>query len=68
MAQIAAGLALAGASVHSADLETVDGVAVDRFTLTDREGNKLGVSKDAIRSAIRDGARARGRLVRLGRR
>ena len=69
LAQIATGLALAGASVHSADLETVDGVAIDRFTLTDREGNKLGrVQKDAIRSAVRDGARARGRLVRLGRR
>ena len=69
LAQIATGLALAGASVHSADLETVDGVAIDRFTLTDREGNKLGrVQKDAIRSALREGARARGRLVRLGRR
>ena len=66
LAQIAAGLALAGASVHSADLETVDGIAVDRFALTDREGNKLQrPSKDAIRAMIRDGGRARRGLARL---
>ena len=62
LAQIAAGLALAGASVHSVDLETVDGIAVDRFALTDREGNKLQrPSKDAIRAMIREGGRARRR-------
>jgi Kef-type K+ transport system membrane component KefB/predicted amino acid-binding ACT domain protein len=66
LAQIATGLALAGASVHGAELETVDGIAIDRFSLTDRDGNKLGrVQKDAIRAAIREGARARGRLARL---
>ncbi len=66
LAQIAAGLALAGASVHSADLETVDGIAIDRFALTDRDGNKLArVPKDAVRAVVKEGARGRGRLGRL---
>ena len=38
---ITVGLAAAGASVHSARLVTLDGQAVDRFELTDRDGRKL---------------------------
>jgi [protein-PII] uridylyltransferase len=66
LAQIATALALAGVSVHAAGLETEEGIAIDRFSLTDRDGNKLGrPQKDAIRSAVRDGARARSRIGRL---
>jgi [protein-PII] uridylyltransferase len=66
LAQIAAGLALAGVSVHAAGLETVAGVAVDRFSLTDRHGNKLSrTQKDAVRATVRGGGRARGRLARF---
>ena len=69
LATIAAGLALADASVHAADLETQDGIAIDRFSLTDRDGAKLGRErKDAIRAVIVEGARGRGRLGRLARR
>ena len=69
LATIAAGLALAGASVHTAELETRDGFAIDRFSLTDRDGAKLRRDgKDAIRAAIIEGARGRGRLGRLARR
>ncbi len=69
LATIAAGLALAGASVHAAELEIQDGIAIDRFSLTDRNGAKLRRdSKDAIRSVIVEGAHGRGRLGRLARR
>ena len=69
LATIAAGLALADVSVHAADLETQDGIAIDRFSLTDRDGAKLGRErKDAIRAVIVEGARGRGRLGRLARR
>jgi Kef-type K+ transport system membrane component KefB len=66
LAHIATALTLAGVSVHAADLETVDGIAIDRFFLTDRDASKLRrPRKDAIRAVIRDGGRARGRLGRL---
>jgi [protein-PII] uridylyltransferase len=68
LAQIAAALSLAGANVHAAELETKDGTAIDRFSLTDRDGAKLRrAGKDAIRAVLADGARQRGRLGRLTR-
>ncbi len=66
LATIASALSISGASVHAADLETRDGRAVDRFSLTDRAGAKLGRDdKDAIRAALLEGSRGRGRLGRL---
>ena len=68
LSEIAVALTSAGASVASARLETVDGVAVDRFELTDANERKLDrETKDAIRAAVRAGAalRKRGRLARL---
>ncbi|MBK5288547.1 MAG: cation:proton antiporter [Acidimicrobiia bacterium] len=66
LSTIAAALSLAGVSVHAAQFDTVDGHAVDRFSLTDQAGAKLRrEQKDAIRSAVTGGARGRGRLGRL---
>ena len=60
LSQIAVALVSAGASVASARLETVDGVAIDRFELTDANERKLDrETKDAIRAAIRRGAALR---------
>ncbi len=59
---ITVGLAAAGASVHSARLDTADGLAVDRFELTDRNGRKLDRdAKDAVREAIAAGVKPRRR-------
>jgi [protein-PII] uridylyltransferase len=64
---LTAGIASAGASVHSAKLVTVNGQAVDRFELTDRNGRKLDDgAKDLVADAIRGGVVAKRRL--LGRR
>jgi [protein-PII] uridylyltransferase len=64
---LTAGIASAGASVHSAKLVTVNGQAVDRFELTDRNGRKLGDgAKDGVTAAIRGGVSGKRRL--LGRR
>ena len=64
---LTAGIASAGASVHSAKLVTVNGQAVDRFELTDRNGRKLDdAGKDAVTAAIRGGVSVKRRL--LGRR
>ena len=64
---LTAGIASAGASVHSAKLVTVNGQAVDRFELTDRNGRKLDdAAKDAVATAIRGGVSVKRRL--LGRR
>lgn len=53
---ITVGFARCGVSVHSARVDTVGGVAVDRFELTDREGRKLDASQcAAVREAIRSG-------------
>lgn len=50
---IAVGLAAAGADVHSARLETVGNLALDRFELTDARGRKLdGVVKSAVVRSI----------------
>ena len=43
---ITVGIAAAGASVHSARLETVDGLAVDRFELTDSTRRKLDAENE----------------------
>jgi [protein-PII] uridylyltransferase len=63
---ITVGMAEAGASVHSARLETVAGRAVDRFALTDANGRKLDAEqKDAVVDAIRTGVTPRRRRFRL---
>ena len=56
--------------MHSARVETVDGLAVDRFELTDSTGRKLDdETKDAVRDVIVDGVSLRrrrfGRLVKV---
>ena len=64
---LTAGIASAGANVHSARLVTISGYAVDRFELTDRNGHKLEEpAKRLIVDAIRGGVSPRRR--RLGRR
>ena len=45
-----------GANVHSARLVTIDGTAVDRFELTDRNGRKLDTqAKAGVGAAVRNG-------------
>ena len=57
---LSAGISSAGADVHSARLVTVDGHAVDRFELTDRNGRKLDPSaEDAVADAVRKGVAPR---------
>ena len=66
LSAIAAALSLAGVSVHAAQFDTVDGQAIDRFSLTDRDGAKLGrEQKVAIRAAVSGEVRGRGRLGRF---
>ena len=67
---LTAGIASAGASVHSARLVTISGHAVDRFELTDKNGRKLdGPTRDGIVDAIRTGVTPKRRgLTSLGRR
>jgi UTP:GlnB (protein PII) uridylyltransferase len=53
---VAVAIATAGGDVHAARVETVDGVARDRFDLSDRNGHKLDRPReDAIRAAIHSG-------------
>ena len=64
---ITVGFASAGVDVHSARVRTVEGQAVDRFEVTDRNGRKLGEpAKRAVIEAITGGVRTgrRGRLLR----
>ena len=64
---ITVGFASAGVDVHSARVRTVEGEAVDRFEVTDRNGRKLGEpAKRAVIEAVTGGVRAgrRGRLLR----
>ncbi len=66
---ITVAIAASGGSVHSARVETVAGMAVDRFELTDANGRKLDEEmKDAVRTVIVEGVRLRrrrfGRLVK----
>jgi UTP:GlnB (protein PII) uridylyltransferase len=57
---IAAGIATAGAEVHSARVLTDNGQAIDRFDLTDSEGHKLDDRiKQAIRQTVATGASPR---------
>jgi Kef-type K+ transport system membrane component KefB len=68
---ITVGFASAGVDVHSARVRTVEGEAVDRFELTDRNDRKLGESaKRAVVEAITGGVRSerKGRLLRRRRR
>ena len=53
---VTVGFAAAGVTVHSAGIDTVGGVVIDRFELTDREGRKLdGDLRRAVREAIWNG-------------
>jgi UTP:GlnB (protein PII) uridylyltransferase len=57
---LAAAMASAGANVHSARLDSIDGLAVDRFELTDRNGGKLDdTTEHAIIRALHDGVSQR---------
>ena len=57
---LAAAIASAGVSVHSARLVTIAGTAVDRFELTDRAGNKLDPDDKArVLDSIRRGVSAK---------
>jgi [protein-PII] uridylyltransferase len=61
---VAVAIASAGADVHAARVTTVDGVARDRFDLSDSAGNKLDATlKEAIRAGVRGGL-TRSRLGR----
>jgi Na+:H+ antiporter len=61
---VASAMASAGANVHSARLVTVEGTAVDRFELTDRNENKLDEeTKSAVLRAVRDGVAPKRRLL-----
>jgi [protein-PII] uridylyltransferase len=65
---ITVGFASAGIDVHSAQVRTVEGRAVDRFELTDRNGRKVGDgAKRAVSEAVTDGVKV-GRRRRLLRR
>ena len=61
---LTAAMASAGANVHSARLVTIDGIAVDRFELTDRNEGKLDDEvKGAVARAVRDGVVPKRRLL-----
>jgi len=65
---ITVGFASAGIDVHSAQVQTVDGRAVDRFELTDRNGRKVrDAAKRAVAEAVTGGVTV-GRRRRLLRR
>jgi Na+:H+ antiporter len=61
---LTAAMASAGVNVHSARLVTTNGVAVDRFELTDRNGQKLdeAVQQAAIQ-AVHDGVTPKSRSL-----
>ena len=64
---LASAIASAEVRVHSARLVTIAGTAVDRFELTDRDGNKLdGDDKTRVLESIRRGVsrRRQRRLLR----
>lgn len=53
---VAVAIATAGADVHAAGITTIDGVACDRFDLSDGHGGKLDAALEAvIRSLIASG-------------
>jgi [protein-PII] uridylyltransferase len=58
---VTAAFAAAGASVHSAKITTVDGMADDHFALTDANGHKLAPSaEEEIRRTVAAGRTAPG--------
>jgi UTP:GlnB (protein PII) uridylyltransferase len=64
---ITVGFASAGVDVHSAQVLTMNGQAVDRFELTDGNGRKLGdASKGTVLEAVTGGVKVnrRRRLLR----
>ena len=61
---LTAAMASAGVSVHSARLVTIEGTAVDRFELTDRNERKLDdAAKAAVLTAVREGVTPKRRLL-----
>jgi [protein-PII] uridylyltransferase len=62
---VAVAIAIAGADVHAARVTTIDGVARDRFDLSDRTGRKLDATLEAV---IRSGVLCGSTGLRLGRR
>jgi UTP:GlnB (protein PII) uridylyltransferase len=67
---VAVGFANAGVTVHSARIETIGGVAIDRFELTDISGRKLNddlqhVARDAIWSGSAPAETRRSWFARL---
>jgi [protein-PII] uridylyltransferase len=64
---IAVALATTGADIHAARVTTIDGVAHDRFDLSDRTGAKLDTTlEDTIRASIRGGVDPARRGRRIG--
>jgi Kef-type K+ transport system membrane component KefB len=64
----AVALSTAGTDVHSARVETTEGMAVDRFELTDRNGRRLddrhrAAVSAAIRAGVRPSRRGRTKLA-----
>lgn len=65
LCDLAVAMAAAGADVHSARVATVEGRAVDRFEVTDRNGRKLDERGQArVAAAIASGATTGGRRWR----
>jgi [protein-PII] uridylyltransferase len=57
---LAVAISAAGADVHAARVSTVDGMACDRFDLSDGAGRKLPADMEAgIRANVRDGVASR---------
>jgi predicted amino acid-binding ACT domain protein len=66
---LTAAFARAGVSIHSAHVVTADGMARDRFEVTDRRGEKLSTSGQAgVRAALADETKGRRRRVSLANR
>ena len=66
---IAVGFANSGVTVHSARIETISGVAIDHFELSDAHGLKLSDDAQRVaRDAIWSGSASIARRGRLGRR
>jgi Kef-type K+ transport system membrane component KefB/glycine cleavage system regulatory protein len=64
---VAGAFAAAGVNVHAARIAGNDGVAVDEFELTGRNGAKLDRNaEEAITAALAHGPRRRGRIARNG--
>lgn len=63
---LAVAIATAGVDVHAASVTTRDGLAHDRFDLSDRYGHRLDPSsKEAIRSGVFGGASVGGKQPRV---